>query len=151
MANYLPTTNQIIYILKKLKHIALEEIHYQLINTCLVISSQHWRYSTCYLYLGCREQPSHINLLGEKCLCIICQIKKTYNMGYLYNLKRIEKVWKLYIALKKDLQEFLRIGPHRNFWFYHYSRKFYSRKSKKDMMLKNYIKQSYEYLCFLDP
>lgn len=141
----------IIYMPKKLKHIALKEIHYQLLNTCLIISSIGWRYCRCYLYQGCRERPSHRNLMGEKYLCIICQIKKTYNMDRLYNISKIEKVWKLYINLKKDLQHFLATCSYQNFWLYHYSRSFYSKKSKKDMLLKNYIKENYTHICFLDP
>ena len=34
----------ITYMRKKLKHIALKEVHYQLVNTCLIISSAGWRY-----------------------------------------------------------------------------------------------------------
>ena len=109
----------IVYIPKKLKHIALKEIHYQLVNTCLIISSQSWRYCTCHLYHGCRERPSQRNLLGERCLCIICQIKRTYHMDRMYNLTTIQQVWKLYFNLKDDLRKFLIVGPHQNFWLYH--------------------------------
>ena len=34
----------IVYMPKKLKHIVLKEVHYQLVNTCLIISSFGWRY-----------------------------------------------------------------------------------------------------------
>ena len=34
----------IVYMLKKLKHIALKEAHYQLVHTCLIISSVGWRF-----------------------------------------------------------------------------------------------------------
>lgn len=106
MASSSKKTTLLIYMPKKLKHIALQEIHYQLLNTCLIISSIGWRYCRCYLYQGCRERPSHRNLMGEKYLCIICQIKKTYNMDRLYNISKIEKVWKLYINLKKIYNTF---------------------------------------------
>ena len=138
---------------KKLKHIALEEIHYQLLNICLIISSIGWRYCQCHRYEGCRQRPSHHNLLGERNYCCICQIKKTYNMDYLYNLTNIQETWENYIGLKKDLQHFLVTSRYQNFWHYHYSLRFCSKKvkSKKDMLLKNYIKQSYIQICILDP
>ena len=41
----------IVYIPKKLKHIALEEIHYQLENTCLIISTTGWRFCDCWKYM----------------------------------------------------------------------------------------------------
>ena len=151
MASSSKKTTLLIYMPKKLKHIALQEIHYQLLNTCLIISSQSWRYCTCYLCQGCRERPSHKNLMGERCLCIICQIKKTYNMDRLYNLKNIQQAWKLYVNLKEDLRKLLVVGSHQNFWLYYYSGTFRSKKSRKNMLLKNYIKENYTHICFLDP
>lgn len=68
-------------ITKNLKHIALKEIHYQLINTCLIISSQGWCYCICWRYLGCRNRTSHSNLMGERNYCKICQIKKNIQYG----------------------------------------------------------------------
>ena len=62
-----------------LKHIALWEIHCQLINTCLIISSVGWRYCNCYEFSDCRQRPSHRNLSGERNYCLSCQIRKTYN------------------------------------------------------------------------
>ena len=32
----------VLIVYKKLKHIALKEVHYQLVNTCLIISSVGW-------------------------------------------------------------------------------------------------------------
>ena len=138
---------------KKLKHIALKEIHYQLINTCLVISSQAHCYCVCWKYSGCRLRPSHNDFMGARNYCKICQIKIIYNMDRLYNLKSIQQTWKLYVELKEDLQEFKNVTKHRSFWFKHYRRQF-SRKyagSTQRMHLKNYIEQSYIYLCFLNP
>ena len=33
---------------RKLKHMALEEIHYQLINTSLILTYRSWKYCDCY-------------------------------------------------------------------------------------------------------
>ena len=135
---------------KKLKHTALKEIHYQLINTCLIISSQGWCYCVYWHYLGCRQRPSHSNLMGERNYCKICQIKKIYHMDRMYNLKTIQEMWKLYLELKKDLQEFIDVTTHRNFWLEDYSRE-YKKNKRKKMFLKNYIKESYNFICYLDP
>ena len=74
-------------------------------------------------------------------------------MDRLYHLQTIQQAWKLYIELKKDLQEFKRRTQFHNFWFKHYSAQFKTRyKGKvKRMQLKKYIEQSYNYLCFLNP
>ena len=66
-----------VYMPKKLKHISLKEVYYQLVKTCLIISSVGWRYCNCWRYHGCRAQPTHLNLLVERNYCIICQIRKT--------------------------------------------------------------------------
>ena len=136
-------------MVQRLKHIALKEIHYQLLKTCLIISSQAYCYCVCWKYAGCRSRPSHDDLLGARNYCKMCQIKKIYNMDRMYNLKTIQQTWKLYVELKKDLQEFIVVTTHRNFWLKYYSRQ-YRNKTKK-MQLKNYIKESYIYLCFLYP
>ena len=139
-------------LLKKLKHIALEEIHYQLVNTCLIISTIGWRFCDCWEYNGCRARPTHINLFGERNYCLICQIKKTFNLDRIYNITKIQDVFNTFLSLKKELQIFLNSG-HRNFWLYHYSQQFKlgSKKKQKSMYLKNYIEQNYNNICYLDP
>ena len=131
-------------LLKKLKHIALEEIRYQLVNTCLIISTIGWRFCDCWKYNGCRAQPTHINLFGERNYCLICQIKKTFNLDRIYNITKIQDVFNTFLSLKKELQIFLKSG-HRNFWLYHYSQQFKldRKKKQKSMYLKNYIEQNY--------
>ena len=44
----------IVYMPKKLKHIVLKKVHYQLANTCLIISSVGWHYCNCWRYHGYR-------------------------------------------------------------------------------------------------
>ena len=68
---------------KKLKHIVLKEVYYQLVNTCLIISSVGWRYCTVGDIMDA-ERDLH-NLFGERNYCIICQIKKTFNL---------DKIWR---------------------------------------------------------
>ena len=141
-------------MVKKLKHLALKEIHYQLLNTCIIINHEGYCFCDCWKYNGCRQRPSFNNLIGKKSYCSLCQIHETYTIDRLYHLKSIQQTWKLYIELKEDLQEFKRRTRFHNFWFKHYSDTFknrYNRGRVKRAQLNNYIKQSYDYLCFLDP
>ena len=141
-------------MVKKLKHLALKEIHYQLLNTSMIIKNEGYCYCTCWKHSGCRQRPSFNNLIGKKSYCSICQIHETYSMERLHQLKSIQQTWKLYIEFKEDLQEFIRITRFFNFWVKHYSDIFkhrYNRVRVKRAQLNNYILQSYNYLCFLDP
>ena len=146
----------LIFTPRKLKHLALKEVHYQLINTYLIISSVGWQYCNCWEFSGCREQQSHTNLRGDRNYCYICQIKKTFNLDKMYKLVKIQEVFNTFLELKKDLQIFLDNG-FSNFWLYYYSAQFIynklgNRKRKhKHMYLKNYINHSYYNICYLDP
>ena len=146
----------LIFTPRKLKHLALKEVHYQLINTCLIISLVGLRYCNCWEFSGCRERPSHTNLRGDQNYCYICQIKKTFNLDKMYKLVKIQEVFNTFLELKKDLQIFLDNG-FSNFWLYDYSAQFIynklgNRKRKhKQMYLKNYINHSYYNICYLDP
>ena len=103
---------------KKLKHIALKEVHYQLVNTCLIISSVGWHYCNCWRYHGCRARPTHIHLFGERNYCI-CQMK-TFNPYKIYNLDKIQDVFNNFLSLKKELQIFLN-NSYSNSWLHHYT------------------------------
>ena len=37
---------------RKLKHMALQQIHYQLINTSLIFTYSGWNYCNCYEFSG---------------------------------------------------------------------------------------------------
>ena len=142
----------LVYMPKKLKHIALEKIRYQLANTCLIISTIGWRFCDCWKYNGCRARPTHINLFGEQNYYIICQIRKTLNLDRICNITKIQDILNTFFTLKKELQIFLNSG-HRIFWLYHYSQQFKlgSKKKQKSIYLKNYIQQNYYNICYLDP
>ena len=146
----------VVYMPKKLRHIALKEVHYQLVNTCLIISLVGWRYCNCWRYSGCRARPIHTNLSGERNYCIMCQIKKKFNLDKIYNIVKIQDVFNTFLELKKELQVFLNNG-YSNFWLYHYIQQFYhnrlgsKRRKQKNMYLKNYMKQNYCNICYLDP
>ena len=50
MASSSKRRSSLIFMPKKLKHITLKEIHYQLVNTGLIISLVGWRYCNCWQY-----------------------------------------------------------------------------------------------------
>ena len=121
----------LIFTPRKLKHLALKEVHYQLINTYLIISSVGWQYCNCWEFSGCREQQSHTNLHGDRNYCYICQIKKTFNLDKMYKLVKNQEVFNTFLELKKDLQIFLDNG-FSNFWLYDYSIQFiYNRLNNR--------------------
>ena len=48
---------------QKLKHLALMEIYYQLINTSLVLTYTGFNHCKCYQFSGCRMKPLHRRFL----------------------------------------------------------------------------------------
>ena len=129
----------IVYIPKKLKHVALKEVHYQLVNTCLIISSLGWR--NCWRYHGGRVRPRYCNLFGERNYCIICQINKTFNLDKIYNLDKYQDVFNNFLSLKKEFQIFLNNG-YSNFWLYHYNQQ-YKLGSKRRKIQQHVFKKLY--------
>ena len=77
---------------KKLKHMALREIHHHLLNTCLIIS--------CAI-VG--KIVAATSLPGERNYCFICQIRITYHMDKIYKIHKITDVFNTYLKLKVDL------------------------------------------------
>ena len=123
------TTFVICHTANKLKHIAFRETYYQLINTCLIISSVGWRYCNCYEFSGCRQRPTHRNLSGELSYCLSCQLRKTYSFDKIYKINKIQDVFNKYKNLKEGFQNFLNSG-FNNFWLYNCSQEFSYRKRK---------------------
>ena len=123
------TTFVICHAANKLKHIAFRETYYQLINTCLIISSVGWRYCNCYEFSGCRQRPTHRNLSGELNYCLSCQLRKTYSFDKIYKINKIQDVFNTYKNLKEGFQNFLNSG-FNNFWLYNCSQEFSYRKRK---------------------
>ena len=85
---------------KKLKHMVLREIHYQLFNTCLIISCASWKECCCYKFYGCRLKPMHQSLPGERNYCLICQIRIAYLMDKIYKTGKIADVFNTYLKFK---------------------------------------------------
>ena len=97
----------ICHIAQKVKHSALMEIYYQLINISLILTYNSFNHCNCYKFSGCRMKPLHRRLRGERNYCYICQLKVNYNIDKIYKIARISDIYNAYVLLKDDLQQFL--------------------------------------------
>ena len=104
---------------RKLKHVALEQTHYQLINTSLIFTYASWRYCNCYEFSGCRSKPLYRRLTGKRNYCYICCIRVTYNIDKIYKIQKIGDIINIFWELKEDIQICIDFG-YEKFWFYHY-------------------------------
>ena len=132
----------------KLKHAALREIYYQLLNTSLIFTYNSWNKCCCHKFQGCQLKPLHQRLNGERNYCFVCQVRTTYNIDKIYKLKRITEIFSTYCQMKEDLQLCIDFG-HDNFWLYHYKtngkRKF---GETYWWCLKNFINSGYYDVCY---
>ena len=128
---------------QKLKHLALMEIYYLLINTSLILTYTGFNHCKCYQFSGCRMEPLHRRLTGERNYCFICQLRINYNIDKIYKIVRIPNIINTYILLREDLQQCLNQG-YEKFWFYDYNtlgkRKFNTVYNK---YLKCFVKRGY--------
>ena len=62
---------------RKLKHMALEQIQYQLINTSLIFMYSGWNYCNFYKFSPCQLKPKYRRLIGERNFCCICRMRIT--------------------------------------------------------------------------
>ena len=93
---------------------------------------------------------------AERDQVIEIYVEMTFNLDKIYKLEKIQQVFKTFLDLRKDLQNFLEDGFY-NFWLYDYSASFrYNSlvnrvRKHKHMYLKNYIDHSYYNICYFDP
>ena len=136
---------------QKLKHLALMEIYYQLINTSLILTYNSFNHCNCYKFSGCRMKPLHRRLHRERNCCYICQLQVNYNIDKIYKIARISGIYNAYVLLKDDLQQCLDQG-YEKFWFYNYhilgKRKF---DTVYDKYLKGFIKRGYYKVVLSNP
>ena len=136
---------------QKLKHLALMEIYYQLINTSLILTYNSFNHCNCYKFSGCRMKSLHRGLGGKRNYCYICQLKVNYNTYKIYKIVRLSDIYNAYVLLKDDLQQCLDQG-YEKFWFYNYNtlgkRKF---DTVYDKYLKGFIKRGYYKVVLSNP
>ena len=142
---------------KKLKHIALKEIHYQLLNTVLIISKNVKEYCVCWAFQGCRQKPTFQNLAGVRNYCYICQLHEDYKPSRVERLRTIQRTWQLYLKLNKDLQKWKLSNTNFTlypiFWNKNYTDiyKEYGSHLVKKIAVREYMNYCYDFLCWLDP
>ena len=143
--------------LKKLKHIALKEIHYQLLNTVLIIHKDVHEYCVCWAFHGCRQRPTFQNLAGLRNYCYICQLHEDYTPSRVERLHTIQETWQLYLKLNEDLQKWkwsnTNFTLYPIFWNKNYTDMYkdYGSHLVKKIAVREYIGYCYDFLCWLDP
>ena len=143
--------------LKKLKHIALKEIHYQLLNTVLIIQKDVKEYCVCWAFQGCRQRPTFQNLAGLRNYCYICQLHEDYKPSRVERLRTIQETWQLYLKLNKDLEKWKLSNTNFTlypiFWNKSYTDMYkeYGSHLVKKIAIREYMNYCYDFLCWLDP
>ena len=141
----------------KLKHIALKEIHYQLLNTVLIIHTEAKDYCCCWAFSGCRQKPHFHNLAGVRNYCYICQLIHDYKPNRVERLRSIQETWQLYLKIMEDLERWkstsVNFTLYPIFWNKNYTDKFkeYRLHLVKKIAVREYINHCYNYLVWLDP
>ena len=141
----------------KLKHIALKEIHYQLLNTALIIHTEAKDYCCCWAFSGCRQKPHFHNLAGVRNYCYICQLIHDYKPNRFERLRSIQETWQLYLKIMEDLERWkstsVNFTLYPIFWNKNYTDKFKEYRSHlvKKIAVREYINHCYNYLVWLDP
>ena len=141
----------------KLKHIALKEIHYQLLNTVLIIHTEAKDYCCCWAFSGYRQKPHFHNLAGVRNYCYICQLIHDYKPNRVERLRSIQETWQLYLKIMEDLERWkstsVNFTLYPIFWNKNYTDKFKEYRSHlvKKIAVREYINHCYNYLVWLDP
>ena len=141
----------------KLKHIALKEIHYQLLNTALIINRDVKDYCVCWAFSGCRQKPTFQNLTGLRNYCYICQLHHDFKPNRVERLRTIQETWQLYLKLQEDLEKWkstvTNFTLYPVFWNMKYTDMYkeYGTHLVKKVAVREYINYCYEYLVWLDP
>ena len=141
----------------KLKHIALKEIHYQLLNKVLIIHTEAKEYCVCWAYSGCRQRPQFDNLYGVRNYCYICHLIVNYTSNRVENLQSIQQTWQLYLKMMEDLERWkstnVNFTLYPIFWNKNYWDKYkqYGSHLVKKVAVREYIENCYNYLVWLDP
>ena len=142
----------------KLKHIALKEIHYRLLNTVLIIHTEAKEYCHCYAFSGCRQKPHFQNLAGARNYCYICRLICEYLPNRVERLRSIQETWQLYLKLNEDLTVWKKKASigftlYPCFWNKNYTDKLKEYRSQlfKKIAVREYMHECYNYLVWLDP
>ena len=72
---------------KKLKHLLIKSIYYQLLNTSQIFMNSSIRYCKCDDFQGCRFKPICSILDGERSYCFVCRVGVELHADRIANLK----------------------------------------------------------------
>lgn len=135
----------------KLKHLALWQIYYQLIHTCLIFTYNSWNYCNCYKFSGCQLRLSHPRLGDKRNYCFVCQVRVTHNIDKTDKLQQILDVFNTYLQLKEDLKLCIDFGCKR-FRFYDFKTNGKRKFSKTyNNCLQNFLNNGYYNVCYYNP
>ena len=72
---------------RKLKHLTLSQIFYQLLNTSYIFTYNCFMYCSCDKFQGCRSKQIN-GMIADQNYCYICRIKVTYDEEKIKKLKK---------------------------------------------------------------
>ena len=106
---------------RKLKHLVIQSIYYQLLNTSSIFRYNAWTYCKCNEFQGCRLKPRNRLENNDRSYCFICRVRVVYHADRIENLKKIAGIINNFLEIKNDIQLCLDFDPScTNFWMYHY-------------------------------
>ena len=120
---------------RKLKHLVIQSIYYQLLYTSNIFTYNAWTYCKCDEFQGCRLKD------GDRSLCFICCVCVEYHADRIKNLKKISDIVNNFLTIKTDIQLGIDYDETcNNFWMYHYKTSSMDRfRFCTWQYLKNYI------------
>ena len=100
---------------RKLKHVVIQSIYYQLLNTSNIFTYNAWTYCKCDESQACRLKDS------DRSFCFICRVRVEYHADRIKNLKKISDIVNNFLTIKTDIQLGIDCDETcNNFWMYHY-------------------------------
>ena len=88
---------------RKLKHLVIQSICYQLLNTSNIFTYNAWTYCKCDEFHGCRLKPRNRLENDDRSYCFICRVQVEYHADRIENLKKIADIIN-FLKIKTDIQ-----------------------------------------------
>ena len=104
---------------RKLKHLVIQSIYYQLLNTSNIFTYNAWTYCKCDKFQGCRLKPRNRLENGNRSYCFICHVQVEYHANRIKNLKKTADIVNNFLKIKTDIQLWVDFDLScNNFWMY---------------------------------
>ena len=75
---------------RKLKHLVIQSIYYQLLNTSNIFMYNAWRYCKCNEFQACRLKSRNQLEDGDSSYCFICRVQVACHADRIENLKKLQ-------------------------------------------------------------